>query len=70
MASVLDQASGLWARGTLSGKVGGASISSATQHGGNETTLFSIITNPFVMTIVGLSYSHAEQMSLEEIAGG
>ena len=72
MAAFLDQAGGLWARGALNGKVGAAFTSSATQHGGNETTLFSIITNllHFGMTIVGLPYSHAGQMTLEEITGG
>ena len=72
MANFLDQAGGLWARGALNGKVGGAFTSSATQHGGNETTLFSIITNllHFGMTIVGLPYSHQGQMTLEEITGG
>ena len=72
MANFLDQAGGLWARGALNGKVGAAFTSSATQHGGNETTLFSIITNllHFGMTIVGLPYSHAGQMTLEEITGG
>ena len=57
MASFLDQAGGLWAKGALHGKVGGAFSSSATQHGGQETTLFSIITNllHFGMTIVGLN---------------
>ena len=72
MASFLDQAGGLWARGALNGKVGGAFTSSATQHGGQETTLFSIITNllHFGLVIVGLPYSHAGQMTLEEIVGG
>jgi NAD(P)H dehydrogenase (quinone) len=72
MAAFLDQAGGLWARGALHGKVGSAFSSSATQHGGQETTLFSIITNllHFGMTIVGLPYSHAGQMSIEEIVGG
>ena len=72
MASFLDQAGGLWARGALNGKVGAAFTSSATQHGGNETTLFSIITNllHFGMVIVGLPYSHQGQMTLEEITGG
>nr|B0SZC3.1 RecName: Full=NAD(P)H dehydrogenase (quinone); AltName: Full=Flavoprotein WrbA; AltName: Full=NAD(P)H:quinone oxidoreductase; Short=NQO [Caulobacter sp. K31] len=72
MAAFLDQAGGLWARGALNGKVGAAFTSSATQHGGNETTLFSIITNllHFGLTIVGLPYSHAGQMTLEEITGG
>ena len=59
MASFLDQAGGLWARGALNEKVGAAFASSANQHGGQETTLFSIITNllHFGMTIVGLPYS-------------
>ena len=72
MASFLDQAGGLWARGALNGKVGGAFASSATQHGGQETTLFSIIANllHFGMVIVGLPYSHQGQMTLEEITGG
>ena len=72
MASFLDQAGGLWARGALNGKVGAAFSSSATQHGGQETTLFSIITNllHFGMIIVGLPYSHQGQSSVEEIVGG
>lgn len=72
MASFLDQAGGLWARGALNGKVGGAFTSTATQHGGQEVTLFSIITNlmHFGMTIVGLPYSYQGQMSLDEIVGG
>lgn len=72
MAAFLDQGGGLWARGALSGKIGAAFTSSATQHGGQETTLFSIITNllHFGMTIVGLPYSHQGQMSMEEIVGG
>ena len=72
MASFLDQAGGLWMRGALHGKVGGAFTSTATQHGGQETTLFSIITNllHFGMTVVGLPYSHQGQMTLDEIAGG
>ncbi len=72
MASFLDQAGGLWAKGALHGKVGGAFTSTATQHGGNETTLLSIITNllHFGMVIVGLDYGHAGQMTLDEITGG
>jgi len=72
MANFLDQAGGLWMRGALHGKVGGAFTSSATQHGGQETTLFSIITNllHFGMIIVGLDYGHAGQMTLSEITGG
>jgi NAD(P)H dehydrogenase (quinone) len=72
MASFLDQAGGLWARGALNGKVGGAFTSTATQHGGQETTLFSIITNlmHFGMVIVGLDYGHTGQMTLAEVTGG
>jgi NAD(P)H dehydrogenase (quinone) len=72
MANFLDQAGGLWMRGALHGKVGGAFSSSGTQHGGQETTLFSIITNllHFGMVIVGLDYGHAGQSTLEEITGG
>src|SRR3984957_10897093 len=72
MASFLDQAGGLWMRGALHGKVGGAFTSTATQHGGQEVTLFSIITNllHFGMTVVGLPYSHQGQMTLDEIVGG
>jgi NAD(P)H dehydrogenase (quinone) len=72
MANFLDQAGGLWMRGALHGKVGGAFTCSATQHGGQETTLFSIITNllHFGMVIVGLDYGHAGQMTLSEITGG
>ncbi len=72
MASFLDQAGGLWAKGALHGKVGGAFTSSATQHGGQETTLFNIITNllHFGMVVVGLDYGHAGQMTLDEITGG
>ena len=58
MAAFLDQAGGLWARGALNGKVGGAFTSTATQHGGQETTLFSVINNLFHLglIIVGLDY--------------
>ena len=72
MAAFLDQAGGLWSRGALNGKVGAAFTSTATQHGGQETTLFSIITNllHFGMTIVGLPYSYRGQMSIDEIVGG
>jgi NAD(P)H dehydrogenase (quinone) len=45
MGVFLDQAGGLWMKGALNGKVGGAFASTATQHGGPETTLFSILTN-------------------------
>lgn len=71
MANFLDQAGGLWATGALNGKVGGAFTSSATQHGGQETTLFSILTNllHFGLVTVGLPYSFQGQMRLDEVTG-
>jgi len=71
MAAFLDQAGGLWASGKLVGKVGSVFGSTATQHGGQETTLFSVITNllHFGMVIVGLPYSYGAQMGLTEIHG-
>ncbi len=72
MASFLDQAGGLWMSGALVGKVGSAFSSTATQHGGQEVTLFSIITNllHLGMVIVGLPYSFQGQMRQDEITGG
>ena len=72
MANFLDQAGGLWVRGALNGKVGGAFTATATQHGGQETTLFSIIANllHFGMVIVGMNYGFAGQMKLDEVTGG
>jgi len=71
MAGFFDQAGGLWARGALNGKVGGVFTSTATQHGGQELTIFSAITNlmHFGMIIVGLPYSFQEQTTLDEITG-
>lgn len=72
MANFLDQTGGLWASGALLGKVGSAFTSTATQHGGQETTLMAIHTNlfHFGMVQVGLPYSFAGQMTLAEIVGG
>lgn len=72
MANFWDQAGGVWAKGLLNGKVGSVFGSTATQHGGQETTLFSMITNllHFGMVIVGLPYSYQGQMTLDEIVGG
>jgi NAD(P)H dehydrogenase (quinone) len=72
MASFLDQAGGLWFSGALVGKVGSAFTSTASQHGGQEVTLFSIITNlmHFGMIIVGLPYSFQGLSKLDEITGG
>jgi NAD(P)H dehydrogenase (quinone) len=59
-------------RGALNGKVGAAFTSTATEHGGQETTQFSVITNllHLGMVIVGLSYSFQGQMKLDEVVGG
>jgi NAD(P)H dehydrogenase (quinone) len=72
MASFLDQAGPLWMRGALNGKIGAAFASTGTQHGGQEVTLFSLITNllHFGMIIVGLPYSHQGMTSTTEIVGG
>ena len=72
MANFLDQAGGLWATDKLVGKVGSAFTSTATQHGGQELTLMSIITNllHFGLVVVGLPYSAKGQMTLDEISGG
>jgi NAD(P)H dehydrogenase (quinone) len=72
MAAFLDQAGGLWARGALNGKIGSAFASTAGQHGGQETTLFSIITNllHFGMIVIGLPYSFQGLTILDEVSGG
>lgn len=71
MAAFLDQAGGLWQSGALIGKVGAAFTSTASQHGGQEVTLFSILTNllHFGMTIVGLDYGFEAQMGVDEVHG-
>ncbi|MDQ0011588.1 NAD(P)H dehydrogenase (quinone) [Luteibacter jiangsuensis] len=72
MANFLDQTGALWMRGALNGKVGGAFASTASQHGGQETTLFSIITNLLHLGLipVGLPYSFQGQLKLDEVTGG
>jgi NAD(P)H dehydrogenase (quinone) len=72
MANFLDQTGGLWFRGALNGKVGSAFTSTASQHGGHETTLFSMITNLLHLGLiyVGLPYSFQGQMTLDEVTGG
>jgi NAD(P)H dehydrogenase (quinone) len=72
MTSFWDQAGSIWAQGQLTGRVGSVMVSTATQHGGQETTLFAGITNlmHFGMVIVGLPYAYQGQMSVEEIVGG
>jgi NAD(P)H dehydrogenase (quinone) len=72
MAAFLDQTGSLWSRGALNGKVGGAFVSTASQHGGQETTLFSLITNLLHLGLipVGLPYSFQGQLKLDEVTGG
>jgi len=72
MASFWDTTGGLWMRGALNGKVGASFVSTASQHGGQETTHFSVLTNllHMGMTVVGLDYGFADQQRLDEVAGG
>ena len=72
MAAFWDQTGGLWAKGALVGKLGAAFTSTASQHGGQETTLFSIITNLLHqgMVITGLPYAFQGQLTLDEVSGG
>jgi NAD(P)H:quinone oxidoreductase type IV len=72
MSNFLDQTGELWAKGALIGKVGSVFSSTGTQHGGQETTITSFHTTLLHhgMVIVGLPYSEARQMTLEEISGG
>lgn len=72
MAAFLDQTGPLWLRGALNGKIGGAFVSTASQHGGQETTLFSVLTNllHLGLTIVGLPYSFQGQLKVDEVTGG
>lgn len=71
MANFLDQTGGLWARGALNGRVGAAFTATATQHGGQETTLFSLITNllHLGLVVVGLPYSFQGQLGIEAVSG-
>jgi len=72
MRNFLDQTGGLWAKGALIGKVGSAFVSTASQHGGQETTLTSTHTTLLHhgMIIVGLPYSFAGNTIMSEISGG
>ncbi len=71
MKSFIDQTGGLWAKGALNGKVGGVFTSSATQHGGQESTILTFL--PVLMhlgfVIVGLPYSFQAQMGVGEVMG-
>ncbi len=72
MANFWDQTGGLWFGGKLVGKLGAAFTATASQHGGQETTLFSILTNLLHhgMVITGLPYSFQGQLKLDEVTGG
>ena len=72
MRQFLDATGSLWAQGKLVGKVGSVFTSSATQHGGQESTILSFHTTLLHhgMLIVGLPYAFAGQMRLDEITGG
>jgi len=72
MAAFWDRTGGLWAKGALVGKVGGAFTSSASQHGGNEATILSVHKTLLHhgLVIVGLPYAFQGQLTLDEIAGG
>lgn len=72
MRNFIDQTGGLWASGALVGKVGSAMTSSATQHGGQETTLMGFMTTLLHhgMVAVGLPYAFAGQMGVETVMGG
>jgi NAD(P)H:quinone oxidoreductase type IV len=72
MRNFLDQTGALWMNGSLIGKVGSVFASTATQHGGQETTLTSFHTTLLHqgMIIVGLPYSEQRQMGMNSIEGG
>ena len=72
MRQFLDATGGLWAKGALVGKVGSVFTSSATQHGGQESTILTFHTNLLHhgMVVVGLPYAFEGQSRLDEITGG
>jgi NAD(P)H dehydrogenase (quinone) len=72
MRNFLDQAGGLWAKGAHIGKVGSVFAATATQHGGQESTLLSFHATllHLGMVVVGLPYSAQGQMRLDEVTGG
>jgi NAD(P)H dehydrogenase (quinone) len=71
MRQFLDATGGLWAQGKLVGKVGSVFVSSATQHGGQESTILSFHTTLLHhgMVIVGLPYTFQGQMRMDEVTG-
>jgi NAD(P)H dehydrogenase (quinone) len=72
MRNFLDQTGGLWAKGALIGKVGSVFASTATQHGGQETTITSFHTTLLHhgMVIVGVPYSQPQLSDISEVLGG
>ena len=72
MAAFWDQTGPLWARGVFNGKVGAAFVSTASQHGGQETTLTAIHTSFFHlgMIVVGLPYTYQGLFEIETAQGG
>ena len=72
MRNFLDQTGGIWAKGALVGKVGGAFTATATQHGGQETTLIGLIQTLLHhgLVVSGLPYAYAGQTTMDEITGG
>ena len=72
MTAFWDRAGSLWMTGALNGKVGGAFTSTATQHGGHETTIMAAHTFLFHqgMVVVGVPYACQELMNMNEITGG
>jgi len=72
MKNFLDQTGGLWAQGKLIGKVGSVFTATASQHGGQESTILSTHTVLLHhgMVIVGLPYSFAGQTGVAEVTGG
>ena len=72
MRQFLDATGGLWAKNALVGKVGSVFTSSATQHGGQESTIlsFHVTLLHLGMVIVGLPYAFTGQMRIDEITGG
>lgn len=72
MRQFIDSTGGLWAKGALVGKVASVFTSSATQHGGQESTILTFIPTLLHhgMIVVGLPYSFAGQMRIDEITGG
>lgn len=72
MRNFLDQTGQLWAQGALIGKVGSVFTSTATQHGGQETTITSFHSTLLHhgMIIAGVPYSEQRLMNMQEISGG